>query len=58
LKSPEKTTVSSSSAAESAALDTGLAIVNDAWPVLSPRSRSIIAGMARKAIEKAASDRS
>ena len=58
LKSPEKTTVSSSSAAESAAIDAQLAIVIDAWPSIAPHSRSIMVGMARKAIEKAASDRS
>jgi hypothetical protein len=58
VNSSEKPLDSSSGAAECPALDTGLAIVIDAWPVLCPRSHSIIASMARKAIEKAAADRS
>ena len=38
--------------AESGALDRELAIVIDAWAVLSAHSRSIIFGIARKAIAR------
>jgi hypothetical protein len=52
-KSSGKAVVSSSGAAESAAIDSALSIVITAWPVLAPHSRSIIVGMARKAAAKA-----
>jgi len=43
---------SAQSGAKSGALDCELAIVIDAWALLSAHSRSIIAGMARKAIAR------
>ena len=43
-----KTMVSSSGAAESAAVDVELAIVVGAWPLLTAHSRSIVLGIARK----------
>ena len=55
-KSSEKTIAGANGGAENGALDPGLAIVIDAWPVLAPHCRSIIVGMARKAIEKAAAE--
>jgi len=38
--------------AESGTLDLELAIMFDAWPLLTPHTRAIIVGMARKAFEK------
>jgi hypothetical protein len=51
-----KTVADATGGAESGAVDPGLATVIDAWPLLSPHSRSIIVGMAQKAIEKSAAD--
>lgn len=56
-ESSGKGAVSSSGAAESAALAAQLAIVVDAWSMITPHCRSIVVGMARKAILQAAPDR-
>jgi hypothetical protein len=56
-ESAGKVAIPSSDAAQNAAVDAGQATVINAWPVLAPHCRSIIVGMARKAILKAAADR-
>ena len=53
-KSPGNMPSQLNGAAESAALDADLAIINAAWPLLAAHSRSIIVGMSRKAVAKVA----
>jgi hypothetical protein len=48
-KSSKKTPVSKNGAAESAAVDPGLALVISRWSNLTPHAKATIMGMARKA---------